>query len=976
MVHLLWTLPLLLAIGSSADDIFWDEVSVVEKADEAGKKSLNSVLLKVESGFSVKVSCKKPLSPIYGKPVVKYFETDEENFMTIHYPNIDDHWGAHADILRGNATHIHLVCAPPDDEVLLRLERCISEMYDNIGRNSLAFSEDIKSYFEKLNKPLGLIFLDISNVRKATYGCGSMETPQFEKQRGDGKENGILTCTVDIMEHPDVGFYCDGNIDPPSCFTELLSTETSSAIDLSTMVNVKSSHDNLWHFAQFDRRNISKPFMGYCKCNDRDSGELKAKITVITGMSHTCDFSKMVFWNIYNPIMGAWCDIGMMPGSILTIRLPINVYGPPEFKMIEGHQYNTVPVMSSYIFPVEMQKEFVHPSCLRTTFSTVIRLVMRDFCFGDALKFDTSKQFSEGIVTARYMKHRPFTYWGRLESLVYTWNLHVNKARYEIKDVRAAIQIVPSKSHEDITFGCEPPTYSSFINNPLGLHINRNVDIYGNKMNVCTGSPSVNIPSALYCPEGHVIEPEGCNSFGYNDTLQSVVDLTASINVSRAEEVPGLIFLHLLPTVSRERSSRACSCVDGDGIEKARLVINRDEASIIFYDSMGPSENMNMIVPSVRVVSKKIDCYSLPEIEDIPLCEATPERTYVLLPGIYLYIRCMVHHYERQLPITLNGRKEPFLVEKYEILDEASLDIEEYNQWGDKEPKSNHVLIFPLNKEKYFYQTVVSDDKRKLVPVEYSKVIGTNKAGYRSIHSVLTDAQHDYVEGLKLHNPMSAIIVSKQNRPLEHVKYVCGSLSKTHRRSQLNATTHVNNGESNEGARDDSQVEGNTVPNGSAESSQAEKREEDTSRRITDEKRSFTLLGVVDVSIPTTDPYLHGCGMTDPSEELFRDDTVAMFDDAGKKVGCEVDLTQGGASFYCPLPYHTEPSGCMPTSSSLTVRLPGDKGNKHMYVFTRSKWNKLTNHLTKYMKREPFECHCVTNKGIRMATIRVHSGGK
>ncbi|KAK1444176.1 hypothetical protein BgAZ_100820 [Babesia gibsoni] len=140
-------------------------------------------------------------------------------------------------------------------------------------------------------------------------------------------------------------------------------------------------------------------------------------------------------------------------------------------------------------------------------------------------------------------------------------------------------------------------------------------------------------------------------------------------------------------------------------------------------------------------------------------------------------------------------------------------------------------------------------------------------------------------------------------------------------------------------------------------------------------KATLYVLGLVDVAIHPTDPYLHGCGMTDPSEELFRDNTAPLLNDAGERIGCEVDLALGDASFYCPLPYHTEPPNCMPRAPTWSFRVikPGGAGNKHMFVFTKGALRRWFNRCWKQMKQETFECHCTTYKGIRMATIRVHA---
>lgn len=90
-------------------------------------------------------------------------------------------------------------------------------------------------------------------------------------------------------------------------------------------------------------------------------------------------------------------------------------------------------------------------------------------------------------------------------------------------------------------------------------------------------------------------------------------------------------------------------------------------------------------------------------------------------------------------------------------------------------------------------------------------------------------------------------------------------------------------------------------------------------------------------------------------------------------VCCQVDIAEGNASFYCPLPYHTQPPKCMPTSptGAFRVKQPGESGSEHFYIFESIEASRRKEISLKGMKRESFECHCITNKGVIMSTIRV-----
>lgn len=86
---------------------------------------------------------------------------------------------------------------------------------------------------------------------------------------------------------------------------------------------------------------------------------------------------------------------------------------------------------------------------------------------------------------------------------------------------------------------------------------------------------------------------------------------------------------------------------------------------------------------------------------------------------------------------------------------------------------NTHVL--PLNPKKYFYKHVVERGKDKLVPVEYSALLGTNFAGFSVEENGCNDGVYDS-DSVTLTNTMSSIVVSKNNDKVIKLTYACGNI--------------------------------------------------------------------------------------------------------------------------------------------------------------------------------------------------------
>ncbi|KAK1442696.1 hypothetical protein BgAZ_302140 [Babesia gibsoni] len=1013
MALIAWIL-VLLALSASAEIIPWKVFQIDKPSNIEDTKRLIMINGAIDNSFSIRVICPNPfvihprnngkeglkdplvfaaaagslvevcisnvIPSLYGRPIVRFFKDDKKNGMEIHYPGVASiNHITTLDIIRRNATHIYLICALPGEHIddymkdILHYLKTDRDTYFIRSMREIAFT-----YLKERNKAMGMVSIDISSIKNVTHGCGSMDTPQFMNEAHVDKYTNVRSCTVDIMKAPAVGFYCEGKVEPKRCFTTLIDSGTEEEINLLGHLIAKQSSDRKWYFAKYDRKSIRESFHGYCKCVDPYTGETKAKITVMTGMSHECDISALMFKHLTKPIIGNWCDVGLLPGSTLTIKVPINIYDETDPEIGYGKLIHSEPVMmNSYIYPQDMNEYFLNPKEIIDKLYPPNKYELKSYRVNAALEIDQSKQNDKGIITIRQLVGMPMSYPASLEGFAYTWNLNTNKDSLAIKDIVAVINITPVPTHEYSMIGCEPPILSVFRTGDGYTNYKDDIEIYKHKIRVCQTVPRFGQEYGLYCPPGHTMRPRNCGRQGYDASLKFIEAWPEFRTSSKNPMVPNMLLMRSTFIRSSTSYSRSCSCVDGDGIEVSRVVIQSYWHQWLSHTQIGPLRNMTLILPTVNTIDSLIEGRNIPEIQEISYSHFPKQNPKILFPGTTSRIECAPSLYTRDANVVnLEGKSKPFLVPSNNTLREESIDTNIHNRWDCTGTYRRRACLLPLNMDEYVYQEVSTHGEKKLVPVKYSKVLGTNTAGFRTITNTRADNVHD-CGFLMLFNPVSSIIVSKVNENHVYLKYACGRVTKPRKRHDSDLKTDTYDGSKyleKEMISMENQSQGMPPydPSYSGDATPMTPCDTKATYSETKETRSLSVWGVIDIAIPVTDPYLRGCGMTDPSEELFREDTVPIHNDAGDRVGCEVDIAEGDASFYCPLPYFTEPTNCIPTTptGSIRVKQPGESGNEHFYVFSKTTAGEAQEDLQR-TKRESFQCHCITDTGRKMMTIRI-----
>lgn len=1011
-------LPLFLAFCSWASAYRWLVLSIDDLSTTDDYKRISVVKGTVTFGFSVRIKCPKPyviyprnnyvdatndprvfveaggnleevpisevVTSFYGKPIVRFFQDDETAGMEINYPGVFNSSQFNGvDIIRNNVTHLFFLCSLPSDYVYRDMGKKL--IYLNVDRDSdftKSMKKAISRYLKEKKTAVGVISLDIRKIRRITHGCGSIPTPFFANETQYEEQSGVRSCNIDIMKHPDVGFYCDGTVQPSNCFNRLLDGDTGEETYPRTHINKAMSYEYEWHFASYDRKRLTKKFTGYCQCIDKVTGDIKAKITIMTDMSPVCDIKEMLVTNMSQPITGKWCDVGMIPGSTLTIRLPANIYGEASLILNEGEHIASLPVkMNSFMYPSDMSNQFLNHSDVMGGIHSQNLYSSAEYVLGDALQIDQSKQEDEGIITVRYREGMTLSYPLSLPGFSYTWKLLTNPLIYAIKGVIASITIIPVTTHDYNMHGCEPPTASVFSKVTDENSTKQDFIIYGHKMRICETNARYTQEYGLYCLQGHTMLPSDCGKYVYDSSLQRIEESSDYEGSFLNTYVSSMLVLRNLNYKPQVAFSKSCSCVDESGVENAKVVIHNYTDHLLYPTKLGPKLDMTMIVPSVNIVNGNVDGKVLPEVQEIQFPNYTPQNFISMTPGMSLTVVCSAPMFTPSFKtVNLADETEPYLVPSNVYVNTGPFYRgNTHNQWDRSELDKDYANVLPLNMKKYFYQHIFSDNRYKMVPVEYSRVLGTNSAGFRVETTAYSNGESRTAFDIKY--PASSIVVSKFSQEYIDLKYLCAKFTRVHKRNKDGSRSDYDvkryyHGEANGSRREEEPqfllfdydyyaVDATHNTLNSASKVYADYRE----------TRTLNVWGTLDVVVPTTDPYLRGCGIADKSEELFREDTIPILNDVGNRIGCEVDISKGDASFYCPLPYVTEPPNCIPTSSggAFTVKQPGGDKNKHFYIFTKDGMdNSAVSHLQGAV-RGVFECHCVTNKGLRMTTIRVYA---
>ncbi|UKJ89008.2 hypothetical protein MACJ_002254 [Theileria orientalis] len=195
--------------------------------------------------------------------------------------------------------------------------------------------------YEKIYLPLldkgnvdirvGVALIMLDEMQKVEYGCGNVETKFFKNSQNHELNSGLKYCKMDVMEKPNLGFYCEGRMVPYDCMASLNSMGTFGTHLMehytfpvfNQRAYIVQIQRKMFSYIRYDRSLMESEFQGYCGCVD-ESNRLKAVMMLERKKDHVCDIVSMLMKNKIQPIKGDWCNVTLHPGDTLKIIIPPN----------------------------------------------------------------------------------------------------------------------------------------------------------------------------------------------------------------------------------------------------------------------------------------------------------------------------------------------------------------------------------------------------------------------------------------------------------------------------------------------------------------------------------------------------------------------------------------------------------------------------------------------------------------------------
>ncbi|GBE62646.1 hypothetical protein, conserved [Babesia ovata] len=738
------------------------------------------------------------------------------------------------------------------------------------------------------------------------------------------------------MSKSPIGFLCEGRIEPQQCMKVLLDENGGVVTAPTPSYDRTSSVHWPWVVAAYSWELGLPPFNGECKCVDRETGEVKAKIEIRSKTDYICDIASRVFRDGYHPIRGPWCSVVLHPGSTLTIRVPtadVNSASIKEPSYEDLYMDIDEDVSSVTFSQLPSTYEFdtgFYPNDLTTliqlasvhSFDIYDEICYDEALVGDALELDVS-QMHRGEVKLTYHLGKPLALRDGENSFFYHWALKSRKENIP-DNIRAMVQVSFAFTHSYQIVGCDNGAESVFdaafnqkhcsvksMANGIG-------DIYE-----CIYRDMMDAKQAgIHCRPDEMLMPTNCESMGYDLQSNQVMPFPGSVRNSTLHPMMGFQVFYFGFRKSSS-ISYACICVDQRGYERSRLILESNRQVRYTY-TVRQEEASDTLFP-----------YLLMPLNEMGLSgQGLTSPMLLMLNNISK--KDITIHVGTTLSINCENDVTPFLrfgeSSYYSVL---STTIP--TKWL---PKQSNVFYYTIHQ-------VPSGPE--VVHKAYNDTIATTPGGFRVIYN--ENVSTTGYQRLIIEYRQGSILISKD---LQHKKYVpmtfvCG---KALQQFDLFVT----------GNEYTSDVFASTTSN------------------IVRPSVLYTW-HVVEVKIETTDPYMQGCGVTYESTDLFKPETPKLYDGVGQsQFGCKIDLQDAKeAAFYCPAPYVLDPPNCFGqvlVDGSITNLVDVSKSlrasRSNHFVILRFESSKLK--LAETLRQTPpLECRCVTVKGIILSTIQIEN---
>nr|ALR73036.1 hypothetical protein [Babesia bovis] len=779
---------------------------------------------------------------------------------------------------------------------------------------------------------LGVVKIMLTSVPEVMHGCGSKRVPILLHEQPSSHE-----CSYDLLDTDRIGFYCKGRVDPPDCPRVMFNALNDQLMNVpfEGNLNWQMYGDGLLLSISYDQSCNTKTFKGYCKCISEETGTTNAVINLRRQDEYVCDLGSLLMRHLSNNILGPWCDVKLYPGRKLSIILPSlnesNVYTNPVTKV--AHK---VVVKSALWMPHISSNN----GLVRTIFNNAVtyKQVSIEPFFNNGILELESGYDPLGVLIINHLNNETRLKMG-FDSFYYRNLMKICIEKGKPMDILANIKITLQQLNgyesldEDIYHYVEDKPIASgkdpwILRHSFSPFIKA---FYAGDIDVTT----------VRCNSTEALVPSGCNKKAFDANRTMVIPFPEG--VSQRMRDPRGNGTRIVVADKASPLSLSCSCLNTDGIESSRFEVHKLRRLDVANPFLNGAPNRVVMIPHVEMISNGVASmrYGIDQIPMIDSLEAKHEFRLAL--GDELYLKCQPPvDYKYRQRITISSADKPFFSEAYKtILIHNESTEKEYTMLGD-DPSMSQGVWFPANDESFF-SVVTKGSDRYFKNRAIESTVATS-GGFEIATYEKSTADMISRSVFNIRYPKSSIVISKLGESEITFNFICGKVSP---------------GLDN-----------------------ADKVEKYSGRfryinPIHREDRLMEIWGLIKITIPTTDPYVHGCGIPGDHDKLFLPDTDVLRDRAGKIIGCTVNMKRAGrAGFYCPLPYRTDPPDCRPMHMPTTRCVGSDSSalkvskSPHLFLFTRTSRMEFPFNLLR-LRPSTFECHCSTITGVRISTIRL-----
>ncbi|GIX65531.1 uncharacterized protein BcabD6B2_49660 [Babesia caballi] len=785
---------------------------------------------------------------------------------------------------------------------------------------------------------LGIVRVKLTNVPRVLQGCGTFAVPLLmggSESSADGKRS----CTVDVMETPDIGFACSGHIEPARCPEQMYDSATDQLMSVPFKVDVTPTEydGHMLLKMRYDRSTVREQFSGYCRCFDPSTDKTNAVITIKNQQEYVCDLSARLAEHMEKPIVGDWCDVVLQPESSVTIMFPVDDKESMELETPSGSASNRS--LTPTRLSVETLSRVICNNALHYTTVTLESLGLASLVTVDDSLIDI------GVVTIKYSVAESANEVTKPTSLYYKYQMD---SPIKISDAYSITGTVK------VTLNPEPVSNIQFIHDTFSSPANSSTAASSGEYALTLNRPPPKVYDfysdnfqivPVYCNTHEMLVPNDCTTLAFDASRRNVVPFPTGFRLPNNTLAANKSYIDVVGP-DTEAVSLSCCCLDSQGIESSRYTFHHMIIRHLANDAIDGGAYGIISVPRVEMFKKKDEKLRL-KIKEIPLTVSTgPCEEINVSIGDAVFRKCKFQMRPKQVQFGTLPRKKTVRGQPDHIGEGVTDDIERSTSTSMEDPALNNAVWMPFNDYNEFFNLVKLGETYSLSAMELGEVMIAT-GGFQISQEERVDANTVERSKLVIRYPKSAIVISKTGNTNIALHYACGAVSHA---------TYV-----------------------STQSNDEDKNGSNAQNPIK-EVRSMEVWEIVKVIIPTTDPYVHGCGVPSDAGNLFRPETEIVHNTEGRRIGCEVDLKYvRRAGFYCPLPYRTDPPNCRPVLGSHSVEMQrfsditfSVSRSNNLFIFTQKRLGFVHKIASMWWNgTQSFQCHCVSITGRRLSTINI-----